>query len=309
MNLYSKVANDISFRYKRFMNKIFQSNIFHQVKLKVFLPLGFYDHSFLKKPLDDYWMNRIRDVMNCPDNKLIDRHFDAGSVKNGKQFMHNGIAVTLGGYYGEPIVQMLYKNKGVHEPQEEYAFGKVLPTMPVGAIMLEFGSYWSFYSIWFNKEVRDAKNFLVEPEVFNLMYGINNFRINKVKGHFTNAFIGKTSGIENYTPVICVDDYVNKNNIQFIDVLHSDIQGFEYDMLCGAINTIRHHKIGYVFISTHGNKVHYECIEFLTTNEFIILCNADEEDTYSVDGLIVARYKHYNGLDSIEISLKSKQSV
>ena len=142
-----------------------------------------------------------------------------------------------------------------------------------------------------------------------MMYGINNFRINKVKGHFTNAFIGKTSGMEKCTPVICVDDYVNENNIEFIDILHSDIQGFEYDMLCGAVNTIRDHKIGYVFISTHGNKVHYECLAFLATNEFIILCNADEEDTYSLDGLIVARHKHYKGMNSIEISLKSKQSV
>lgn len=288
------------------MLQLYRTNLFHKMQIKWLLPTGLYDKSYLNSILDEDWKIRIQDVIDCQDNVQIKRHPKAGIVKNGKQIMHNGIAITVGGYYGGAIAQMLQKNKGVHEPQEEYAFAEVLKTMREGATMIEFGSYWSFYSIWFNKEIANAKNFMVEPDVFNLRYGINNFKLNKVKGKFLHAFIDKEPGFIDGVPVISVDEFVVEQDIQFIDILHSDIQGFEFKMLLGAINTIKNHKIGYFFISTHGNKVHTECLDFLIENDFQILCEADEKETYSVDGLIVAKSKKYEGLDQIKISLKSK---
>lgn len=305
-SLYNKLKHIITFRLKRFRNIFLNSNFYYKIKLNYLLPAGLYDKEYLNAPLEEIWEHRIKDVIDSTDNKLIERHPDAGKVKNGKQTMHNGIVITLGGYYGEAITQMLHRNKGVHEPQEEYAFAEVLKKMRQCATMIELGSYWSFYSIWFNKMVPNAKNFLVEPENANMLYGINNFKLNKVKGKFTKAFVGKEAGINNGIPIICVDDFVSDNKIEFIDILHSDIQGFEYDMLLGASKTIKENKIGYFFISTHGNKVHYECIEFLKQHEFVIICSCDEFDTYSLDGLIVAKYKGYIGIDNLKIALKTK---
>jgi hypothetical protein len=305
-SLYSRLKHIITFRLKRLRNIFFNSNLYYNIKLNFLLPSGLYDKKYINVPLEEVWEGRIKDVIDCTDNKLIERHPDAGKVKNGKQTMHNGIVITLGGYYGEAITQMLYRNKGVHEPQEEYAFGEVLKTIRHNATMLELGAYWSFYSIWFNKMITNAKNFLVEPEKANMLYGINNFKLNNVNGKFTKAFVGKEAGMNNNIPIICVDDFVADNKIEFIDVLHSDIQGFEYDMLLGASKTIKEKKIGYFFISTHGNKVHYECIDFLKLHDFIILCSCDEFDTYSLDGLIVAKSKEYVGIDNLEISLKTK---
>lgn len=304
--LYNKLKHIITFRLKRLRNNFINSDFYYKIKLYYLLPSGLYDKKYLNAALEDVWEDRIKDVIDSTDNKLIDRHLDAGKVKNGKQTMHNGIVITLGGYYGEAITQMLHRNKGVHEPQEEYAFAEVLKKIRQGATMVELGSYWSFYSIWFNKTILNPKNFLVEPEKANMLYGINNFKLNNVKGNFTKAFVGKEAGMNNGTPIICVDDFVADNKIELIDILHSDIQGFEYDMLLGASKTIKENKIGYFFISTHGNKVHYECIEFLKMHNFIILCSCDEFDTYSLDGLIVARYKTYSGIDSLNISLKTK---
>ena len=305
--MHKKIYHIISFHYKRLRNNVINYPFFFKMKLKYLLPLGFYDTKFLKVALDEGWKNRIQDVVDCSDNKLIKRHPKAGEIKNGKQLMHNGIAVTLGGYYGAAIAQMLSLNKGVHEPQEEYAFQEVLKNIKEGATMVEYGSYWSFYSIWFQKKIKNAHTFLVEPDIFNMQYGINNFKINNVKGNFYNAFIGKISGVENGTPIICTDNYVATNKIEFIDILHSDIQGFEYDMLLGSAQTIKQNKIGYIFISTHGNDVHCKCLQFLEQHNFKILCSADEFETYSLDGLIVARAAHYQGLDTIEISLKRKE--
>lgn len=270
-------------------------------------PFGFVDKSFLNAPIDEEWKGRIDDVTSCPDNKLIKRNPDAGIVKGGAQIMHNGIKVTVGGYYGAGITQMLYKNKGVHEPQEEYAFDLVLNSMPKGATMIELGAYWSFYSIWFQKKTQDGKSFLVEPDVFNMSYGENNFRINKVKGKFHNAFVGaKTEKVPGSVGTVCVDDLAKEEGVEFIDILHSDIQGAELDMLHGAQRMISNYKIGYFFISTHGNKVHYECIDFLKAANYQILCHADESQTYSVDGLIVAKSPMYEGIQTINISLKDK---
>lgn len=289
-----------------FKKKIFNSPLFYKLRLKYLLPLGIFDKLYIRVPLEDGWKERIQDVMDCPDNQLIKRHPQAGMIRKGKQVMHNGIKVTLGGYYGESIVKMLYQNKGVHEPQEEYAFGEVLKKMPAGGTMIELGAYWSFYSIWFNKEVKDAINYMVEPGLVNMQYGINNFKLNNVYGKFTNAFIGRVDGRQEGIPVICIDDYVTENGITFIDILHSDIQGFEYEMLLGASHTIDDNKIGYIFISTHGDEVHYKCLEFLQSHNFSILCSADAKDTYSVDGLIVARSNSYPGIEMIDISLKTK---
>ncbi len=294
-----------TFKKSGFVRKILASDWYFKFKMKYIIPLGVFDKIYLTNPIDESWKARINDVMKCPDNKLIKRVPNSGKVKNGKQVMHNGILITMGGYYGDAVTQMLFKNKGVHEPQEEYAFGLVLKEIPTGGTMIELGSYWSFYSIWFYKEVKDAKLFLVEPGKNNMRFGINNFKINNTTGKFTNAFVGRNSGVMDGTPIICIDDYVESNKIEFIDILHSDIQGSEYDMLLGASKTISDRKVGYIFLSTHGNELHYKCIDFLKANNFTIVCSADEYDTYSLDGLIVAKSIYYDGVDKINISLKT----
>ena len=47
--------------------------------------------------------------------------------------------------------------------------------------------------------------------------------------------------------------------------------------------------IDFLFISTHSNELHAECIRILQSHGYSILASADLEQTYSVDGLIVAR--------------------
>lgn len=64
---------------------------------------------------------------------------------------------------------------------------------------------------------------------------------------------------------------MEKHNINFINILHSDIQGAEYEMLLGAEKTFKDKKIGYIFISTHSNDVHNKCLEFLKNKEFKII--------------------------------------
>jgi len=229
---------------------------------------------------------RIQKVMDCPDNKYIPRVDGAGDITRNVQTMHNGIKIYRGSYYPELIEPMLILNKGVHEPQEEKMFMDILKKIPDNATMIELGSYWAFYSMWFQKEIPGAINYMVEPEKEYFEYGKMNFKLNNMKGNFICSKVGKD--------YLTVDKMVEDYNIKKINLLHSDIQGFELEMLDGAKKSISAGKIDYIFVSTHTQKLHEDCIKFLKEHNFKILYSADyENETYSYDGIIVAQYHLY----------------
>ena len=171
--------------------------------------------------------------------------------------------------------------------------------------MIEMGAFWSFYSMWFHKEIKGAVNYMIEPDRFNIGQGKRNFALNHMKGKFIQAYVGKDPVNANGMPTISIDNFVKESSISFIHLLHSDIQGFEFDMLSGAVNTFNENKVGYVFISTHSNEVHYKCLDFLKAKDFFIIATADMDETFSEDGLIVANAKGFKGTGVINISKRN----
>jgi hypothetical protein len=236
------------------------------------------------------WRVRINDVIACPDNRYITRVHDAGKLVGGVVVMHNGILVGGLGYYGAGTLNMLIENRGVHEPQEERAYGAVLPSLSAGSTMLELGAYWAYYSLWFLKTVKDARCFLVEPMSENLRSGEINFQINGARGVFTQAFVGSFEGKDpEGRRYMAVDPFCARNGIGHLAMLHADIQGAEVDMLRGAKTILGKKAVDWIFISTHSNQLHYDCIDILEAYGYIIMASADLDETYSVDGLIVAK--------------------
>ena len=256
---------------------------------------------------DTEWQGRIDDVLACPDNSFFEHVQDAGQLQGPIQIMHNGIKIFAGSYYGlGGVTKMLELNKGVHEPQEEKAFDIVVQSLKKERpTMVEMGSFWSFYSMTLLQTHPKGRCFMIEPEYESMWCGINNFKLNGMKGDFTHAFIDEQSGTLDGTKVTNLDDFVKEKSIDYIDILHSDIQGFELKMLQGAQQTFKDKKVSYVFISTHSNELHYGCVDFLKAQGFSILASADMEETFSFDGLIVAKAPHVaGGIDKIEIALK-----
>ena len=295
----------------KYVRSLLRSNTWiRSVIANTIVPSGLFDNYFRKYKLSGKWIDRMDDIISCGDNEYIPRVENAGTIENGKQIMHNGIRVNLGSYYGPEISRVLSKNNGVHEPQEERVFQEILKEIGPSSTMIELGSFWSFYSMWFNKEVEDAKNYLVEPSKFNIRSGINNFKLNGMIGDFTNAFVSDVSTSENDpVPTTCIDDLVASKNINHIDILHSDIQGFEYDMLLGATETFNQNKVSYIFISTHSNEVHVRCLAFLRDRDFFIISNCDLDNTYSEDGLIVAHGPHVHYNKRIEVDQKIRNET
>lgn len=249
------------------------------------------------------WKERARTVMSCPDNEFIPRTQEAGQISDGYQLMHNGLKVAVGSYYGSGPVKLLAKNRGVHEPQEERVFQEVLKVIPPGGTMVELGAYWAFYSMWFCKEVPNARVYMVEPAEVNLEFGRTNFRANGFDGHFTRAYVGGAPAIaEDGTRIICVDEFMAEHRLAHLDILHSDIQGFELEMLKGAEEVINRNGVDFMFISTHTEELHHQCEEFLTRRRFSTIASVPPSQSYSVDGVLVMRAAHAPMLGPIPIS-------
>src|SRR5260221_1037589 len=260
---------------------------------------GYYQMQHKKQP-DSFWNELIGVVNQSTDNDFIERVPAAGSIVGDVQIMHNGIKVHVGSYYGDGNTLLLYRNKGVHEPQEERAFNQIINYIPDDGVMLELGAFWGFYSMTFQQKVIQGKSFAIEPDRHALLSGKNNFKLNRLTGKFFNYFISDSISDGN-VPTITVTEFLQRNKIEYLNILHSDIQGFELKMLAGADAYLKTGKIGYVFISTHSNELHQSCKSLLMQWGYVILCDADLNETYSWDGLIVAKHQSVIGPEALEI--------
>ncbi len=257
------------------------------------------------------WNRRVADVLECPDIAYITPAPGAGEVRDGVQVMHNGIRILKGSYYRWRGTHMFRMTKGVHEPQEERVFGEVLRFMKPGAVMLELGAYWGFYSLWFAGAVPGARCVLVEPRKVNLHLGRANFRLNGREAEFVQAGVGAKSGerTRSLGAMICVDDLVEQRGLDKIDILHCDIQGYEGDMLKGAVRTLGARKVRFIFVSTHTQAIHEECRARLKEFGFDIIADADLEGTYNFDGILVGQLPGVEGPGVVPISQRPASRV
>jgi FkbM family methyltransferase len=257
------------------------------------------------------WSNRVRNALACPDNIFIPRVADAGKIDQGQLIMHNGLRVHELSYDGEGPRDLMRKNGGVHEPQEERLFMEVLKYLPSGSTMLEFGSYWAFYSMWFYRDVPEARCFCVEPASRNIQMGKDNFSLNfgaaPPRVMFEQAFAGPTDkapSIKGEAPTVSVDGFLSKHGISHLAMLHADTQGHELDVLYGAARSLSSAAIDYVFLSTHTNELHRLCLEELRGHRYRILADVDLLETYSFDGLIVGQNPRLSAGPFCRLSLR-----
>lgn len=267
-----------------------------------------FHYAFPKYTVSPYWRARIEKVKLSSDNNKIHHVANAGTLFPTYQLMHNGVRITLGSYYDYGNTHLLLENKGVHEPQEEYIFQQILPFIKEKGTMMELGSYWAFYSLWFASKVKDARCIMIEPDPHKMNFGKLNFKLNELKGEFRLGFIDGTTNTGPSIPTYNIDHLMKDFNVNFLDVLHSDIQGYELSMLKGAANALSNHKVGYAFISTHSNELHQQCIDELKKHGYIIVADANLDESYATDGVIVAKMPGIPGPDSVPISKAKKNS-
>lgn len=269
---------------------------------------------------------RIRLAAACPDLARIVSVERAGEVYDFRgqevQVTHFGGLVTAGTYYGDWMTELIRQCRGAHEPQEEVAFAEVLSHLPARPVMLELGGYWCFYSIWLGRHFPGAIQFIVEPIAERRAVGELNLALNDNPAMLLRAAIGAAPGllqefrtgaeVETDMPVVSVDQLAHDFGLGRIDVLHADIQGFELQMLSGAERMLSEQRISWIFISTHRwledaktLDLHVECQNILQAKGYVIVAGHTPEESYSTDGLIVARAPFVSGPDHIALSRRA----
>lgn len=264
---------------------------------------------FRRYTITPSWQERIQTVVASSDNARISRVPDAGNIFKDYQLLANGLKITLGSYYDFGNTHLLLANRGVHEPQEEVAFEEVLKSIGPGSTMMELGSYWAFYSMWFAKTIQAARCIMIEPDPYKMNFGKLNFKLNGLSGSFDAGFINDEINLSPSIPTYTVDHLMEKHHVSHLNILHSDIQGYELAMLRGCQHALNRQSIDYIFISTHSNKLHTDCIDKLKGAGYLIVCEANLNESYSVDGLIVAKRKGVAGPETILISKRGQLSV
>ena len=230
-------------------------------------------------------LERMRDVVSDPLNVMIERVPQAGFVDaNRRVVLHNGNRVAVSGrysYYGD-FSDLLVINRGVHEPLEEYCFQETLRRIRRTApVMVELGAYWAHYSMWLKSRFPVARCTMVEPIRRNLNAGRNNFRANGFEGSFIQANVS-ADGFR-------IDEFMSKGEVEQLDILHSDIQGYESAMLDDAHRTLASHKIDYVFVSTHSDDLHDVVVDKLRGHGYRIEASSSFADhSTSYDGFVLA---------------------
>jgi FkbM family methyltransferase len=255
--------------------------------------------------------DRIVMTATCRDADSIPKVPDAGSVRvepDGTriQIMHNGLKVLADGYYGPWMTNLIKLCRGHHEPQEERIFHEVLRFQPPTGAMLELGGYWSFYSLWFLQNAPRRRAIVVEPDPAHRVVGTANAKLNGLELELVSGFIGRASSLPQpfrtessgliSLPCLSVPELMEQFNIDVLDILHCDTQGAELSVLESCEDLFRERRIKWVFVSTHSYQItkdpltHQRCLALLRRAGAIIEAEHDVHESFSGDGLIVARF-------------------
>ncbi|MCB2186414.1 MAG: FkbM family methyltransferase [Deltaproteobacteria bacterium] len=269
-------------------------------------------------PRADDYQERVRIALSCRDADALPRVEGAGGLfREGEsqyQLMHQGVKVWAHRYCGEWMTDLIRYLGGVHEPQEEVVFHRVLEHIPPGGVMLELGAYWGYYSLWFARRVPGAVTHLIEASPEHLEVGVANFRLNGATGTFTLAQVGESpglvtrqeeDGVSRNLPRLTVDDYLAWFRIPFLHILHCDVDGAEKGVLLGCRRTLEEARAAYVFVSTHNDReLHGWCREFLRERGYSLLAAHTMAQSYSYDGLLAARSPRVSRPGPVTLSLR-----
>jgi FkbM family methyltransferase len=254
---------------------------------------------------------RVALTASCRDADVLLKVANAGEVfrhEDGTivQVMFNGLKVVAGGYYGAWMQDLITRCQGHHEPQEEVLFAELLRHLRPDATMIELGGFWSFYSIWFLSHQPLRRSFVVEPDPHHLDVGRANARLNDCVPVFVQAFVGgqaappapfltESQGVFEL-PCVSVPHIMATYGIEHLDLLHCDAQGVEFAVVESCLELAAAGRLEWLVVSTHTHHIsndpltHQRCLASLRRAGAIILAEHDVQESFSGDGLIVAKF-------------------
>lgn len=256
----------------------------------------------------DIALRRATTAITCRDCESIPKVANAGAVETVEgahvQIMHNGLKVKYGGYHGDWMANIIHGLRGHHEPQEEKAFYEILRYCRPRTNIIELGSFWSYYSMWYLKNTPFSKAYCLEPDATHIAVGKENMRMNGLSADYVRGCVGgeeiaqvdfptesgETVGMPQYT----VPSLMAHFDLNEVEILHADVQGSEIGVLESCRPLFAAGKIRFVVISTHHSCIsgstttHADCLKILREVGAHILCEHDVDESFSGDGVIAA---------------------
>lgn len=261
--------------------------------------------------MDD--LSRTLMTLRCRDCDGIPKVPRAGHIEyvdgQAVQVMHNGVQVVAGGYHGDWMAQIIRGLRGHHEPQEELLFHHLLRFVRHKSLIVELGSFWSYYTIWYLTEVPGSRAICIEPDPIHMVTGEKNAALNGVQSRiaFVPGWVG--SSADGYLSLQCETSKERRTLPCFdmpkieslasgavVELLHVDAQGAEFDLIRTMAEPVRNGQIRFLVVSTHHRAIsgsattHEDCLRELKRIGGIVLAEHDVQSSFSGDGLIVASF-------------------
>ena len=270
--------------------------------------------------LDPADARRVRQTIACRDTDPLAKVNDAGAIveRDGRrlQVMHNGVVVEEGCYYGPWMTEIITELRGHHEPQEEVVFDAIVRRLaeqprPVAdpPLIVELGSFWAYYTIWFCAALPGARGIGLEPDPVYLDIGRRNAALNGFTERisFTEGAVGDHPGEDVEFPAestgqpvrvrqFDLESLLSQEGRSRVDVLMVDIQGFESVLLPRARDLLTSGAIRFVVVSTHHQMISGSPLTHQQTRELLVECGAHViaehtvRESVSGDGLVAVSF-------------------
>jgi FkbM family methyltransferase len=246
--------------------------------------------------------------------------------------MHNGLQVEAGGYYGDWMAEIIRVLRGHHEPQEEAVFDRIVRRRSAEggpAVMIEFGSFWTYYGLWFCRSIPSARVIAVEPDPVYLGVGRRNAMLNDFSSAVTflpaaigecpgqtMSFRAESDGQEYIVEQCDLASVMRTGDIDHVDLVLADVQGAETILLERATDVLAAGRVRFLVLSTHHHSIsgdpltHQRALATLTQLGAHVICEHTVGESFSGDGLIAVSFDERDRDLVIEVSrARSRDSL
>jgi FkbM family methyltransferase len=259
---------------------------------------------------------RLAMTVSCPDADDIPKVDHAGESRDhdGRrvQVMHNGLIVEEGGYYGDWMTETIRALRGHHEPQEELVFHRIVERLAEdgGApVMIEFGSFWTYYGLWFCHALPGSRVVALEPDPHYLEVGRRNAALNGYTDRVT--FFAAAIGDQPHQPVAFqaesdgrtydviqhdLTSLMSASELDRADLVLADVQGAESLLIERARGDFEAGRVRFLIVSTHHHSIsgnaltHQQALQALTDAGGHVIAEHSVGESFSGDGLIAVSF-------------------
>ncbi|WP_410671415.1 FkbM family methyltransferase [Amycolatopsis sp. cmx-4-68] len=259
---------------------------------------------------------RMLATVACTDADVIPKVSDAGESRDHDgtrvQVMHNGLLVEEGGYYGAWMSEVIRALRGHHEPQEELVFHRILERLAAdgGApAMIEFGSFWLYYGLWFCHVLPRGRVVGLEPDPAWLDVGRRNAALNGCEDRirFVQAAVGaepgrplafeaESDGQTHTVPQHDLASLMAETGLDHVDLVLADVQGAETILLDRARGDFEAGRVRFLVVSTHHHTIsgdpltHQNALRQLRDAGAHLIAEHAVGESVSGDGLIAVSF-------------------